>query len=92
MSDERTTIKLDYPVEFGKETIEELSLRPGRLGDLKGVQLGQKPSFDELIAIASRMSGKPIAVISKLHEDDAFKVVGPALLFFGKCLGTGGTE
>ena len=82
-------INLKYPVQFGSETISSLTFRRGRAGDLKGLKLGETVPADQLITIASRMSGKQTQVIEGLDGDDAAEVMALVLDFYGRCLGGG---
>lgn len=83
------TVTLKHPVEFGSEHISSLTFRRGRMGDLKGMSLEEVPSVDKLLMLASRMCGKPVAVLEMLDGDDAPEVMAIALGFFAKCLGAG---
>lgn len=82
-------VKLQYPVERGSERITELVFRRGRVGDMKGMKLGETVAASDLVLIASRMCGQPVDVIEKLDVDDAGEVMDIALSFFAKCLQTG---
>jgi len=82
-------LTLKYPVQFGSESITSLTFRRGRAGDLKGLKLGETVPADQLITIASRMSGKPTQVIEGLDGDDASEVMALVLDFYGRCLGGG---
>lgn|SRR5678815_3895305 len=82
------TIKLQYPIEFGKRRIEELVMRRGTLGTLKGVSMDGVPPTEQLILIASRLAGEPTQVIEKLDMDDSEGVIRVAFLFFARCLPT----
>lgn len=84
-------VKLRKPIEFGRETIESLEFRRGKLGDLRGVAIDKVPPIDHLLLIASRLSGKPIKVIESLEDEDAEEVLAIALDFFNRCLGGGRT-
>ncbi len=87
------TITLKYPVDFGNERITELTVRRGRLGDLKGVKLnGEGIAADDLLVVAARMCGRSLKVIELLDPEDAEEVVALALDFFSKCLGGGRTR
>lgn len=88
-NEERTVIKLRYPIENGSETITELKLRRGRLGDLKGIAIGASVRMDDLMLIAGRMCGQPPHVIDKLSDEDAGEVIAYAQNFFVRCLSTG---
>lgn len=81
------TLKLYKPVEFGKqETITELVFRDGRAGDLRKLdpplKVGEHPTEDQLLTIASRMCGQPSKVIDLLSAEDAGEVVSIALGFW----------
>lgn len=84
-------IPLSTPIQFGSTVVESLSLRRGKLGDIKGMKLEASMQLDQLLLIASRMSGQPVGVIEMLDVDDAGKVMEIVLDFFGRCLGTGRT-
>lgn len=87
-------VKLRHPVEFGSETIAELRFRRGRLGDLKGIALPSDAAavrVDDLILLASRLSGQAPAVIERLDEEDSGEVLTLALGFIGRSLSTGPT-
>jgi hypothetical protein len=85
------TVKLGTPVEFGKETIEELVFQKGNFGILKGMNIptDRFPNLDELMTIASRLCGKSLKVIEMLDPDDAAAVSDVATLFFARCRGAG---
>lgn len=85
------TITLKYPVDRGSERITQLTVRRGRLGDLKGIKLGGDVAADDLMLVASRMCGQPRDVIEKLDPEDAEEVMSLVLDFFSKCLGAGKT-
>ena len=86
------TVNLRFPIEFGTDTITKISMRRGRAGDLKGVQLGKEGMpADHVFLIASRMSGQPVKVIEMLDADDAQEVMAIAVDFLGRCLGAGKT-
>jgi hypothetical protein len=82
-------ITLTKPVQFGSQTIEQLSIREGRAGDLKGVKIGGELAIDTLTTIVSRLAGQPPAVIERLCATDAGEVNALALDFYGQCLGAG---
>lgn len=84
------TVQLKTPIEFGSKTITELTFRQGRMSDLKGIVLdGKSIPMDALLALASRMSGQPSAVIDRIDGDDVGEVLALALDFFGTSLGGG---
>lgn len=82
-------IKLRRPIEFGRETIEELQFRRGRLGDLKGIKISTEIAVDDIMLIASRMSGLVLPAIQKLDEEDAGEVAEHVLGFYERCLQAG---
>lgn len=88
---EGRTLKLRTPIEFGSQTIEELTFRPGRLEDMKGLSIRAALAIDDVITIACRLSGQPTAVIGKLGAADAGEVIAIATDFYAACLTTGPT-
>ena len=87
------TIKLKQPIEFpGEPTITELTFRRGRMGDLKGTPLQGLPSIDQLLLMASRMCGQPVAALELVGEQDITEVLAMPLGFFERCLSGGGTR
>lgn len=82
-------VKLAHPVSFADERIVQLEFRRGRMGDLKGVGIDGVPSVDQLLMIASRMCGRPIAALEMLSDEDGAEVLQLALGFFARCLGGG---
>lgn len=90
---ERTIIKLRSPVQFGEQAIPELSFRKGRMGDLKGVEIGEDGlKMDNLMRVAARMAGVPLEVIEQVGEEDAGEVCAIALGFIRRCLATGSAQ
>ncbi len=85
-------VKLSQPVEFGQQTITELSFKRGKLGDLKGMKVDATPSADQLMLIASRLCGQPAKVIESLDTEDSGEVIELALSFFARCLVGGKTQ
>lgn len=84
-------VTLKHPVQFGSELVTALEFRRGRLGDFKGMKLGELPSSDQLMLIASRLCGRPLKVIELLVDEDAEEVMGAAFAFFARCLPGGKT-
>jgi hypothetical protein len=84
-------VTLKHPIDFAGERIASLEFRRGRIGDLKGMKLGDTVPAEQLVLIASRLSGKPVPLIEMLDVDDAGEVMSIALDFFGKCLSAGKT-
>lgn len=85
-------VQLRVPVEFGSRTIATIEMRRGRLGDIKGMKLSGEMPTDQLILIASRLSGQPVQVIERLDMEDAGEVMAAAMGFYGSCLGGGRTR
>lgn len=83
------TVRLRFPIAFGSTTIESLEFRKGRLADLKGITIGEMPSSDLLLLLASRLCGQPLRVIESIDPDDAEEVLSIALGFIGRCQGAG---
>src|SRR6185503_10432939 len=76
-------VKLAYPVEWGKGTVEQLEFRRGTMGDLgNNTTPGEMPTFDTLLLIASRLCGQPVAMLKKLDAEDGAEVQAIALHFF----------
>lgn len=83
------TLTLSRPVTFGKESIEALEFRRGKMGDLKGLNVDAVPSVNDIMIVASRLCGKPLKVIESLEDEDGSVVVEIVLSFFSRCLGAG---
>ena len=85
-------ITLRHPIEFGKgESIQSLEFRRGKMGDLDGMSVEAMPPVNQLLMIASRMCGKPVAALKMLDEEDCAAVLEIAVGFFGRCLMGGKT-
>lgn len=83
-------VKLKTPIDMGSEQICELTFRRGRFDDMKGIGLNLKEAkIDDLMLLASRLCGQPVAVLGKIDEDDVGEVMAIASDFFLKCLGAG---
>lgn len=95
MSDEeRTTIALEHPIEFGKDrVIEELAFREIRMGDLSGLSLNKAVSeldVDTLLRVGAKLCGEPDQVLKKLRGNDAARVNMHVIGALGKLLDPGG--
>ncbi|HEX4455705.1 MAG TPA: phage tail assembly protein [Kofleriaceae bacterium] len=88
---DKAVITLKRPIDFAGERITSLELRRGRLGDLKGIGMGDIPPIDQLLLIVSRMCGKPVAALELIDVEDSGSVLEAALSFFARCLGGGKT-
>lgn len=82
-------VTLQHPIDFGSQHITQLTFRRGRMGDLKGISLDGIPPTDQLMLLASRLSGQILQVIEKLDPDDTSEVLEIVLGFFARCLGSG---
>lgn len=84
------TINFKTPIEFGKKTIESITLRRGRAGDMVGIKLttGAVP-FDDVLALASKLSGQPLPMIKMIDFEDMPEVTEAVLDFFARYLASG---
>lgn len=83
-------LQLHDPVTLGNNiTVDTLTLRRGKLGDLKGIKLGGEVPTEHLISVASKMSGQPTQIIEGLGPDDSGEVMSIVLDFFAKSLTAG---
>jgi hypothetical protein len=73
MTDKTVTIKLQYPVEFADELIDEITLRRATGKDLRSMK-GQNGVADSL-ALASRLSGCLPAVFDLMDAADVSAVL-----------------
>ncbi|HEY6030999.1 MAG TPA: phage tail assembly protein [Gaiellaceae bacterium] len=79
-------VNLKHPVQFGDELIASLEFQRGKLGIIKGLKLSVEVPVNDLVLIASRLSGQPPALIERLDIEDGQEVMSIALDFYGKCL------
>lgn len=84
-------ITLKYPVDFGSERITQLEFRRGRMGDAKGLKLREEIPTNDLLLIASRMCGRPVAALELLDIEDGGEVTAIAMDFYVRYLGAGKT-
>lgn len=78
---EPVTITLRKPIESGKQTITEITIRPVRGKDLRMLKLSDPPLVQTLNML-SWLSGQPLKVVDELEGDDlgeAIKVVNDFL-------------
>ena len=85
------TVTLKRPIEFGDESIASLTFREGCWKDLVGIKADGIPDDDQLMLVASRMCGKPVAALAMLKVGDIGPVREIALGFFIESLGAGKT-
>lgn len=80
------TLKLNTPIQFGSETIQELTFQ-----DLKAKHIRHLPKevgMNEILGIASTLSGLPDKFIDELTCDDTLRVVEVINGFFLNSQGT----
>lgn len=88
------TIRLLEPIEFGKDTIEEMTLKP-TARSFKEFSLPVKEDGTmlyepyKLASVGVRMAGHPNAVADKLGIDDMNEIAQAVLSFLGRGLKTG---
>lgn len=87
MKREPVKYTLEYPIEFGKETIVELELRPSA-GAFRGfkqtMSVEGTVTFEPHAAalVALRMAGRPDVLLDKLDPSDMMALAGLAQSFF----------
>lgn len=59
------TIKLKFPVSFGEETVDEVTVRRPRGKDLKGLH-NLKESHDDQMKLIARLIGKPTSFVDEM--------------------------
>jgi hypothetical protein len=84
------SLTLSVPIVDGNTTVTSLTFRDGTLGDMRGIRVQQAPLVDDLVLIASRLSGVSLAVLFKLAPADSAEVMAVAADFYAACLATGG--
>jgi len=67
------TVKLFEPIEWGEETISEVTLTRPKAKHIE--HLSANPTMKELLGIAQRISGHPPALIKELDAEDAMALV-----------------
>lgn len=83
------TIKLQEPVQFGTERVEELTLRAPRAKDFR--RLPVAPTVSDLLDLAGALAGQPRAVMDELGVADFTAVMEAVGDFVPGGLGTGQT-
>jgi len=77
-----TRIKLNTPVQFGSETISELTLREPTARDMRGINIsftgdgGGSIRMGDMLDLAAKLAGQPPSVIDSLSPTDAMEVMG----------------
>lgn len=87
----RKTLKLKDPIQFGSETIDELSFRPMNAGDARKVQRREGYEIDYVLKLAGRLCGQPDAALDLLSMDDLAEVAKVVEGFSPTSPPTGGT-
>lgn len=67
-----STIKLIEPVEWGEEVIKEITLKPIRGKHLR--TLPSSPTLNDILKIASKISGVSSAVFDEMCSEDITRV------------------
>ena len=86
------TIKLDHPIEYGDETVAEISFsRPLRMKDLFGISARKLDEMDieAITLIAARLSGHDREVFARMEAGDGLKVLGALAPFMPTGQATG---
>lgn len=88
---ERKTVKLRAPIQFGSETITELTFRPVTGKDLRSLRMRDDYPMEFALALAGKLAGQPDAVIDMLAGQDLEEVVAIASGFMSSSPATGKT-
>lgn len=67
------TIKLLEPIEWGDETIKEVTLKPPRGKHLRG--LTTPPQMNDLLKLASKLSAVSSSVFDEMCSEDVLAIV-----------------
>jgi hypothetical protein len=71
---EPVAVRLRVPIQFGSETITELTIRPPTGKDFRKLLTQTGYELDTVLTLAGRLSGQPDAVIDRLGGDDLAEV------------------
>lgn len=85
---EPVVITLRKPIEFGKTTVTELTIRPVKGKDLRRLKPSDPPLVQTLNML-SWLSGQPLQVVDELEGDDLGKALGVVNDFLFATQGTG---
>lgn len=66
------TIRLDEPISWGSETIKEVTLQPIQGKHLR--KLSSEPNLNEILNIASKISGLSGGIFDEMASSDVMKV------------------
>jgi hypothetical protein len=67
------TVKLDEPIEFGSETISELTIRSPKAKDMRGLPM-EGANIGHILDLVAKLCGQPPSVIDELGTADLLKV------------------
>lgn len=82
-------IKLQTPIEWGTETIREITIkRRLKARDLKSVPV-QNIQMDHVLSLVSKMTGEPVALIEELDVMDLMQAAEVLNSFLPAGLGIG---
>lgn len=74
-NEEGVKITLNYPIEFGDETVSEVTLRRPRGKDLKGLH-NLSTSHDDQIKLIARLIGRPVSFVEEMDlSSDLMKIM-----------------
>lgn len=85
------TISLDFPIQWGKDAEPRLSITVNRrliTKDFKGINT-QEIKFDDMMHMASKITGEPLAFIEALDATDFLKITAVIQSFLPSGLTTG---
>lgn len=70
------TVKLRTPITIGNSsTISEITFRPAKGKDFRGLKFSKEYAFDALLDLAGRLSGQTRQVIDELAGEDLEEVM-----------------
>ncbi len=75
-------IKLNSPIVFGSDTIEELNMREPTLGDLDGINLEEMGKTENLVVLLARISGVSVSALKKMSLRDLIPISKAIAVFF----------
>lgn len=70
-----STIKLKVPIQFGTQTISELTFRKPKAKDFRRLPAGPA-SMGDILDLVGQLTAQPKAVIDELDVDDMSEVCG----------------
>lgn len=82
-------VPLKHPFDFGDRKISELTFQ--RLKGKHLRKLGQQPTMNDLLELASKSAGEPPAVFDEMDAEDVMQVAEVIGDFLGGSLPTGGS-